>query len=46
MAKRVIVIDDLDGTEPAHPTTFELDHFHYEIELLDPYIQAGRVVRR
>jgi hypothetical protein len=53
MATRIVLVDDLDGTEPADTVTFGLDGAIYEIELseeniarlwtiFEPYVKAAR----
>jgi hypothetical protein len=53
MASRIVLIDDLDGSEPADTVTFGIDGAVYEIELseehiaqlwtiYEPYVKAGR----
>lgn len=53
MASRVVLIDDLDGTTPAHTVIFNLDGVDYEMELsednigrlwaiFEPYVAVAR----
>ena len=57
MARRVVVVDDLDGTIGARTVTFSLDRTLYVIDLADhnlerlraelaPFITAGRTSTR
>lgn len=53
MAQRIVLSDDLDGSEPAFTVSFGLDHETYEIELtqdhidqlwaiFEPFVKAAR----
>src|SRR5688500_15424834 len=57
MAQKVMLIDDLDGSEGAETITYTVDGQEYEVDLseknaeefrsaLQPYIDASRTVER
>jgi Lsr2 len=57
MAQRVMLVDDLDGSEGAETITYSFDGQEYEIDLskenadklrsmMQPYIDASRTVER
>lgn len=56
MATRIVLTDDLDGSEPAHTVVFSLDGIDFEMELseeniarlwgvFEPYVKVARPAR-